>query len=74
MGSMATLKIDLDEKGNGLIEIDGHDISPLVAGMAIDVNPGVDLSVRIQLIPVALAGEGEFEDVGLVDPETHIDA
>jgi len=68
----AKLKLDLDSTGIGLIEVDGLDISHLVSGMAIDVNPGSDLTVRIQLIPVAIAANGEFDDVDYAGPQPEL--
>ena len=67
---MAKLKVELDSEGLGLIEVDGLDVTKLVAGMAIVVTPGSDVTVRLELVPVALAAEGEFDGVDF-DDGTH---
>jgi hypothetical protein len=64
---MAKLKLDLDSTGVGLLEVDGVDMSKLVAGLSIIVTPGDDVIVRIELVPVALVAEGDFEDVEFGD-------
>jgi len=57
------IQLDLDADGEGTIIIDDHDFSSLVAGIQILVVPGQETSVNLQLVPIALQAEGEFEQI-----------
>ena len=63
-----TVKIRLDALGLGSLEIDGCDISDVVEGISLQTMAGSKNQLLIQLKPVAVSIDGEFEEVQHNDP------
>lgn len=60
---MSAFKLDLDDHGCGLVELDGEDISKKVTGVTITMRAGYVNEVTLTMLPAKVAAKLEEAEV-----------